>query len=479
MAKLGALPAVLLLLATSPLLAHAQNLATVVNYSRLPQCAQSCALLKTAEAGCVPQQGGLGAPVSNQQTYQQCFCTSSFLIGLRSSPQAVCTDVCTSPQDLTQIQGWFIGACDRQEGWPEQQNNQQPPGQQPPGQQPPPNPRPPPPATTTAAAAPGQNAPQEQSWIAGHWKWVLMLIIIALAMVIGAVLGLWWKRRHQRRVDARNANVGALDGGRPSASAAEKGKQPLPPPPVAPASRAGPADKPEMTATASTLASGASGKPQRPAPPPPLVRPSSGSILSKSRSRSGTAGSGALVWGPHQNMAASGGYDSPTTSIGPGGAGNRTSSVYGDTTPGIAVPYAPGDLPERVYSPLVNRSVSSLHSGLPSAPPTAGGYQQQSQQQPQQASLSRPGSRPNLAAAAAGTAMRSSSGSIGGGGLQQGGLGQGQQRGASPVSPVEGQGRWGARSPALSEGRIEKRGSGSGSGRKLSKRGSKGSRNAS
>jgi hypothetical protein len=61
--------------------------------------------------------------------------------------------------------------------------------------------------------------------IAGHWQWVLLLIILFLAFVIGLTVGFWLKRRHRRRRELRLAG-GVGHNGRASPSPFASGSMP-------------------------------------------------------------------------------------------------------------------------------------------------------------------------------------------------------------------------------------------------------------
>lgn len=151
-----------------------------------------------------------------------------------------------------------------------------------------------------------------------------MLIIVFLAMIAAVFLGLWLKRRHRRKADARGANVAAReDSGnnqpRTTAAAVPAGSS------DAPASR-------EMS-----MSGGAA--PVAP-PRPPRAFP---------RSRSGTMNSrhsGVAAWNAgnfHPNGSAS---NLPTA----------PSPVYAGAN----------DLPERTYSPVVSRRSSGIVNTRPS-----------------------------------------------------------------------------------------------------------------
>ena len=73
----------------------------------LPTCTASCAQLQNAQTSCTPAGG---APVSNDQTYQSCFCQSALLTTLKQQPGAQLCTQC-SPQDMQTIQTWYQGFC--------------------------------------------------------------------------------------------------------------------------------------------------------------------------------------------------------------------------------------------------------------------------------------------------------------------------------------------------------------------------------
>lgn len=74
--------------------------------STLPACAQQCGTLQSAQTNCVPP----AVPVTNQGTYQSCFCTS--LIQLPLTPSLICSTC--SPADLAILQDWYAGLCNQQ-----------------------------------------------------------------------------------------------------------------------------------------------------------------------------------------------------------------------------------------------------------------------------------------------------------------------------------------------------------------------------
>ena len=85
--------------------ARAQTILTYGN-DALPTCAQGCTLLQQAQSACVPP----AAPVTDQTTYESCFCQSGYLSGLKTSSAGLCDSTCGTA-DLQKIQSWYISYC--------------------------------------------------------------------------------------------------------------------------------------------------------------------------------------------------------------------------------------------------------------------------------------------------------------------------------------------------------------------------------
>ncbi|KAF2266267.1 hypothetical protein CC78DRAFT_531670 [Lojkania enalia] len=182
----------------------------VVDYSKLPDCAQQCTVFKDAEANCVPPR----ALTTDQSTYQSCFCSSALILDLHSSGapcQSTPQQTICSAEDATKISQYYIGLCNGPVVAPPEASTTT--AAETTGT-----------ATTTAATGTstvgaagvgqGANAGQtdkKESWWSGHWQWILMVIIIAIAIVFFWVGGVWLRRRHDRKKDAARANVGACD----------------------------------------------------------------------------------------------------------------------------------------------------------------------------------------------------------------------------------------------------------------------------
>ena len=79
---------------------------TTILSPTLPACASTCPVLIQAQSGCVPP----AAPVTNQATYQSCFCQSAYLTSLKSSNNNICAPQC-SDSDFAAIDTWYKGLC--------------------------------------------------------------------------------------------------------------------------------------------------------------------------------------------------------------------------------------------------------------------------------------------------------------------------------------------------------------------------------
>ncbi|KAF2090532.1 hypothetical protein K490DRAFT_61851 [Saccharata proteae CBS 121410] len=289
------LPAVLLALTTLttllPTLASSQTV-TLINYAALPSCASSCTDLTTAQAGCVPP----AAAVTNQQTYTSCFCQSAFLTSLYQTGSTVCSAACPDAGDQTKIQQWYVGFCRDGTGGVSSS------------------------AAASSAAATGTSSAaagtatgstgavtsdgnsgssgngEQGSWISTHYKWIIMLAIIFLAMALISLLGLHLKRRHRRLQDAKRANLAA-----PNAYIA-----PVPPPPPMQMRNNPPFSASNMSLPASILSAGRT-RPTHTHAGPSTSTPS----ITHHHHRYAPTGTGSetIVWGPHQHMAASRGYE--------------------------------------------------------------------------------------------------------------------------------------------------------------------------
>ncbi|OAP55111.1 hypothetical protein AYL99_10811 [Fonsecaea erecta] len=198
------------LLKSSPLLlgllrfVSAQNIVPTSPSDQFPSCAVNCAVLLQAQTACVPP----AQPATNQITYENCFCQSSFLQALYSTPDAICTAECTSESDRALLQTWFTGFCQKVGSGIDPLETTTSTFQ--------PSSTtvvtitsystPPPTATNTGTGSASAPAPpSHQSWIDGHWRWILMLGILVVGFAFLIWLAIWFKRRQQRKIEERRA----------------------------------------------------------------------------------------------------------------------------------------------------------------------------------------------------------------------------------------------------------------------------------
>lgn len=200
----------LLAFATIALLqvAASQSIVPTSSSSTFPACAVNCVVLLQAQSACIPPN----VATTNDLTYENCFCQSSLLGALYSTPDSICTAECTVESDRSQLQTWFQGFC-----------SQVGQGIDPLTTTASPTPTattivtitsystPPPAASNTgtgSASAPAAAA--NKSWIDTHWKWILMVAILIVGFALLTWAAIWLKRRHRRKLEARRATMSGL-----------------------------------------------------------------------------------------------------------------------------------------------------------------------------------------------------------------------------------------------------------------------------
>ncbi|KAI9822065.1 MAG: hypothetical protein M1826_000573 [Phylliscum demangeonii] len=205
----------LLLLLLPPVLAQSTQLLDF-SPTALPPCATQCQSLYTAQAGCVPP----AAPVSVDDTYHTCFCQSNFLHTLYSSTAGLCDGACP-PEGLTQIRTWYLALClpksattTTSAGTPTADpttalSASASTGGTNAGAGTSPS------AAVSASPLPPSLAPAPPgSWSVvtmrawkTHWRWVLMVIVIAVGAVACAIAGVLFKRYRKRKTAAATEPV--------------------------------------------------------------------------------------------------------------------------------------------------------------------------------------------------------------------------------------------------------------------------------
>ncbi|KAK5173325.1 uncharacterized protein LTR77_002006 [Saxophila tyrrhenica] len=192
------LPAVLLPLASAQVLSDTSN-------GQLPQCGQSCSVLTQAQSAC----GGTSA--DDAQAWS-CFCRQVWS-GSGGDLTTMCANSCSSPSDNTQVSQWYTQNCGSDNGASEHGGGSSSSG----GSS----------SNGGSAAAPGSSSSSSPStpsntanagtsasdlddqgcsdWFDCHWKWVVMIIVLAIGLTALGVGGRWLKKRHDRKQDAITA----------------------------------------------------------------------------------------------------------------------------------------------------------------------------------------------------------------------------------------------------------------------------------
>ncbi|RHZ72396.1 hypothetical protein CDV55_108454 [Aspergillus turcosus] len=181
---------------TTTVLATTDTILPSAASATFPACALSCSTLQNAAGSC------LASPVDTHAVHVSCFCQSALLSSLKTSPNGPCDSSCTNPSDRQLLQTWYINYCNSGGAT----------------------------TTTTAAAAAatttsasGSNAqatqPQHKTWWDGHYKWVIMVIVLVVAFSVIAAVATWLKKRH----DAKYPNLYHGVGGSGSGSGSRSG----------------------------------------------------------------------------------------------------------------------------------------------------------------------------------------------------------------------------------------------------------------
>ncbi|KAJ0422194.1 hypothetical protein BJY00DRAFT_280392 [Aspergillus carlsbadensis] len=182
-----------------------------------PACGLTCTNLIQADAGCTPPT----VAVTNQQTYVSCFCQSTLLANLQTSPWGTC-DTCTTQSDSELLQQWYSNFCtnggntedtdstseteDETDTTTGNSNSNSNNSNSSNNNNNADNTSTSAAADTTATSSPAtgsRNNPQPQSWWDGHYQWVIMVIVLVIGFSLIAAVGIWLKKRH----DAKHPNL--------------------------------------------------------------------------------------------------------------------------------------------------------------------------------------------------------------------------------------------------------------------------------
>jgi hypothetical protein len=159
----------------------------LLDKSKLPQCVFDCPQINAAQAVCIPP----AVPQGTQQTYQSCFCQSQYLVTFRAGQTTGVCDANCSPDDNAKTQKWYMDLC--KAGGPVVTPNNNAAANTATGTQSTAS------STSTSKSSSSSSNKGNPTWISAHYRWVIMVIVLALAAIIAIVLGIWWKRRYNRK----------------------------------------------------------------------------------------------------------------------------------------------------------------------------------------------------------------------------------------------------------------------------------------
>ncbi|KAH8603131.1 hypothetical protein B0O99DRAFT_680090 [Bisporella sp. PMI_857] len=145
--------------------------------SVLPACASLCGKLFDVQGACVPPEV--------TEVSKSCFCSDprlkSFLDDGTAGVSEVCTAAsCTDATSLGQIKSWYESYCNIAVSNPTTTAGGSG-------------------ATGTGSSAPKASATVYKGWWAGHWKWVVMLIVMVIAIAGGWVGAAFLRKRYLRK----------------------------------------------------------------------------------------------------------------------------------------------------------------------------------------------------------------------------------------------------------------------------------------
>ncbi|WYZ42486.1 hypothetical protein EsH8_VI_000185 [Colletotrichum jinshuiense] len=152
---------------------------TIMPFAQLPSCAQNCGVLFDANGACVPP----AVATADAGTYDNCFCSFGALQPWKTAASGVCEYAGCDAAGFSSIQGWFTSFCNSAAGAATQSSSSAG-------------------STTTSGSSKGSSSSGNGGdWLSNHWRWVVMLVILVVA-----IAGIWvgaciWRRRYLRRKD--------------------------------------------------------------------------------------------------------------------------------------------------------------------------------------------------------------------------------------------------------------------------------------
>jgi len=145
---------------------------TLFPAAQFPSCVTACGSLYDVNGACVPP----AAPTADPSVYDSCFCNDPRLAPFKTGTSGVCDGACANAADLSSIRNWFTSFCNNGVAGDTT-------------------------STPSASSRPGNNGGAGQTWLEGHYQWVVFLVIMVVA-----IIGIWvgaciWRRRYIRKKD--------------------------------------------------------------------------------------------------------------------------------------------------------------------------------------------------------------------------------------------------------------------------------------
>lgn len=158
----------------NPIQVQEPNQAQTQGHAAFPSCAVNCSLLQQAQTECAD---------NDHATIASCFCQSSLIDQLHSSPDGVCDQVCTA-SDRALLHAWYGRYCSKNTKRDSVSALETP--------------------LEDTKMAPSQNFSTLKprgggDWWSTHYQWIIMVIVLIIGFTILTVLGVWLKRRHDAK----------------------------------------------------------------------------------------------------------------------------------------------------------------------------------------------------------------------------------------------------------------------------------------
>ncbi|GAQ11607.1 hypothetical protein ALT_8928 [Aspergillus lentulus] len=189
---------VIALFLTTTVLATTDTILPSAASASFPECGLSCPQLQQAADSC------LASPEDTHAVHVSCFCQSSLLSQLKTSPDGTCDSSCTSETDRQLLQAWYTSYCNsggNTGGTSGAATTTVTSGAA---------------ASTSSSSSNAQAQPKEakpKTWWDGHYKWVIMVIVLIIAFSIIAAVATWLKKRHDAKYPNLYHGVGGSGSG--------------------------------------------------------------------------------------------------------------------------------------------------------------------------------------------------------------------------------------------------------------------------